>query len=181
MTTQIVPFGASPVVRDDAKGIGLMGVTVFIAAQFGKTLDDIKAHRDTMPLVKDKKTGEDKKPSLMASCKSLLLKEKLATEDQIKALGKSYDQNRNQVYQGMRAHNAVLASSPDVRVTMKATKNKAGVVTRWHTTYAPAGEGQSKKQQIADLQSQVKRLTALLQKKTLVATTEVVADETPIL
>ncbi len=176
MSLSLAIFGAAnaALVKETDKGIGLMGVTPFIASQYGYTMAQVEAHRDTMPLVLNKTTQKMVKPSFAKAVKAMILRDKKADEKQITALYKTYDAGRNQMYAGMRQQNAILASDPNVRVTLRATKNvKTGKVSRVHATYAPLGEGVSKAAQISQLKAEVARLQKAATKGTLLADAQV--------
>ncbi len=142
-------------------------------------MEAVKAHQDTMPHVLDKRSGEMGKPSLARACKDLLITTGKATEDQIKASYKSYDQNRNAAIQGNKAQNAVLAVNPELKVMLRGYKNSKGDLSRIVATYTKASAGVTKNERIRQLEAEVRRLTATKVKAITVDATPVESAAAP--
>lgn len=113
----------------DGKKGRVKGPTAYLAEAFGLSIDAIEAHRDSMPLVQDKKTGKMVKPSLGKACKALVLAnggDEKETNKVIRQVYADFDTHRSTAFADMRKVAAVLVSDPQVRNNLKVDFNKNG-------------------------------------------------------
>ncbi len=139
----------------------LMGSTAFLASIHGITVDEVEAHRNSMPLETVKsgaKAGQQVKPSLAKACKALVIASGV-DEAAIKAAYKEYDSHRNSALTDMRKINGMLATDPTLRQNVRVSKNRKGEVIGAVTTYRRDRSASNKDAVIAELQAKLGQLT----------------------